>query len=551
MNVLVLGDQLTTRVGPLADATPSEDRVLMIESTGFARRKRYHPHKLALVFGAMRHFRDRLRDDGFDVEYHRVPDFGAGFRAYLREHPDANLATMRPASHAAGESLVETFAAARDAVAANEDDTSTDDTSAPSARLLVRENETFQCTPEAFDDWAADDDGEMPDAFRHETFYRWMRERTGILVDDDGDPVGGAWNFDDENRGFPRPEERFLDPPEHGVRDDPVVREVADRVASEFETWPRVDDGDTIVDGGETPGDGPDLAPFRWPVAREGALAELDAFLNERLPTFGPYQDAMVERSWHLNHALLSPLINLGLLSARECIDAAVNAFQDPDGPDVAIGSVEGFVRQLLGWREFVRHVYRHEMPEMADANQLDATEPLPELYWSGDTDMRCLAAAVGHVRERGYAHHIERLMLLSNFATTYGVDPGELNRWFHLGFVDAYHWVTTPNVVGMGTFGSGALSTKPYVASANYVERMSDHCGNCAYDPDATTGDDACPFNALYWDFLAEHEDRLRSNHRMGLVYGHVDTKRENDDLENIRERASDVREMGADGTL
>ena len=546
MNVLVLGDQLTARVGPLADATSGEDRVVMIESSGFARRKRYHPHKLTLVFGAMRHFRDRLREDGFDVDYHRGPDFEAGFRAYLREHPDADLATMRPASHGAGESIVETFAEARDAVAASDDAPSD-----PSARLLVRENETYQCTPAAFDDWASDEDGEIPESFRHETFYRWMRERTGVLVDDDGDPVGGEWNFDDENRKFPRPEERFPDPPEHGVRDDSVVREVADWVASEFETWPRVDDGDTVVDGGATPGDGADLAPFRWPVTREGALDELDAFLVDRLPAFGPYQDAMVERSWHLNHALLSPAVNLGLLSARECIDAAVDAYRDPDGPDVDIASLEGFVRQLLGWREFVRHVYRHEMPGMADANQLDATEALPALYWSGDTDMRCMAEAVGHVRERGYAHHIERLMLLSNFATTYGADPAELNRWFHLGFVDAYHWVTTPNVVGMGTFGSPALSTKPYVSSANYVGKMSDHCGNCAYDPDATTGADACPFNALYWDFLAEHEDRLRSNHRMGLVYHHLENKRDAGDLDAIRDRATEVREMGADGTL
>jgi len=164
---------------------------------------------------------------------------------------------------------------------------------------------------------------------------------------------------------------------------------------------------------------------------------------------------------------------------------------------------------------------------------------------------MACLEAAVGHVRERGYAHHIERLMVLSNFATTYGVDPGDLNDWFHLGFVDAYHWVTTPNVVGMGTFGSDALSTKPYVSSANYVQRMSDHCAGCAYDPDETTGERACPFNALYWDFLAEHEDRLRSNHRMGLVYSHLDDKRDAGDLERIRERADAVREMGADGSL
>jgi deoxyribodipyrimidine photolyase-related protein len=549
MAVLVLGDQLTARVGPLADAEPGDDRVVMIESTAFARRKRYHPHKLVLVFAAMRHFRDRLRDRGFDVDYHRVPDFQAGFEQHLASQPTEDLVTMRPASHGAGEALVERFAAARDVVHGDSD------RPAPSVHLLVEPNETFLCTPSEFDDWATDKYGDQdPGSFRHEDFYRWMRDRTGYLMDDDGDPEGGAWNFDDENRQFPRPEVSFPDPPDHGVRDDPIVREVADWVTSEFETWPPVDDPDVLLHGGapaDAPDGGSDLAPFRWPVTREGALAELDAFVRERLPAFGPYQDAMVERAWHLNHALLSPAVNLGLLSSTECIDAAIDASRDPTREDVELASVEGFVRQLLGWREFVRHVYRREMPAMATANQLDATESLPDLFWTGDTDMRCLEAAVGHVRERGYAHHIERLMLLSNVATTYGVDPAELNAWFHLGFVDAYHWVTTPNVVGMGTFGSPALSTKPYVSSANYVGKMSDHCTNCAYDPDRTTGEDACPVNALYWDFLAEHEDRLRSNHRMGLVYSHVDRKRDAGDLDAIRERADDVRDRGARGDL
>jgi len=542
MAVLVLGDQLSTRVGPLAYATPGEDRVVFVEAAGFARRKRYHPQKLVLVFAAMGHLRDRLRERGFDVDYHRVPDFEAGFRAHLDAHPGEDLETMRPASHGAGEALLDRFASARATVAA---DSATD----PDARLLVAENDRYLCSPAAFDDWAAEKYGDDPESFRHEDFYRWMRERTGHLVDDDGNPVGGEWNFDDENREFPRSEVAFPDPPDLDVGDDDVVREVAERVANEFETWPEVANGATIVDGGETPGGGADLAPFRWPVTREGALAELDAFVADRLPEFGPYQDAMVERSWSLNHALLSPAINVGLLDPEECIETAIDAYEDRD--DVEIASVEGFVRQLLGWREFVRHVYRREMPGLAAANQLDATEALPEAYWTGDTEMACLEAAVGHVRERGYAHHIERLMVLSNFATTYGVDPGDLNDWFHLGFVDAYHWVTTPNVVGMGTFGSDALSTKPYVSSANYVQRMSDHCAGCAYDPDETTGERACPFNALYWDFLAEHEDRLRSNHRMGLVYSHLDDKRDAGDLERIRERADAVREMGADGSL
>ena len=246
-------------------------------------------------------------------------------------------------------------------------------------------------------------------------------------------------------------------------------------------------------------------------------------------------------REWAMAHSLLSPALNIGLLHPAELLDRVETAFGSGDVP---INAAEGFVRQLLGWREFVRHVYRAGMPELADANQLEATAPLPDLYWTGDTDMACLADAVGTVRERGYAHHIQRLMVLANFATLSGTEPSELNRWFHATFLDAYHWVTTPNVVEMGSFGAGLFATKPYVASANYVHRMSDYCRNCVFDHRAAAGEDACPFNALYWDFLARNESRLRENYRMGLVYSHLDDKRSAGDLSAIRERAAEYRE-------
>ncbi|MFB6229322.1 MAG: cryptochrome/photolyase family protein, partial [Halobacteriales archaeon] len=212
--------------------------------------------------------------------------------------------------------------------------------------------------------------------------------------------------------------------------------------------------------------------------------------------------------------------------------------------------SVEGFVRQVIGWREFVRHVYREAEPEIRTANDLDAREDLPDFYWTGETDMACMADSVGGVRERGYSHHIQRLMILSNFALTYGVEPAQLNRWFHAAYVDAYGWVTTPNVIEMGLYAHGAFATKPYAASANYVDKMSDYCGGCQYDPDATTGENACPFNALYWEFLDRNGEELRSNHRMGLVYHHLDNKGE-DERETIRERASEIRSLAAEGDL
>jgi deoxyribodipyrimidine photolyase-related protein len=509
VTVLVLGDQLTRRVGPVAER---DESVLMVEATAFARKLPYHPHKLVAVFSAMRHYRDALRADGRTVYYHRVDRFREGFEAHFDAHPGDELVVMNPPSHGAADrlrSLVEDCG----------------------GTLEVVENDLFLCTPEEFDDWAAKRSGGEGDADelpRQETFYRWMRERTGSLMDGDG-PEGGEWNLDEENRETPPADYDPPEPPE--FEPDETTREVEAWVEDTFEG--------SYVDppyGGEWA----DPGPFRWPVTRADAERALEAFVDERLPAFGDYQDAMLGEEWALHHSLLSVALNLGLLHPREVIEAATEAYRERDYP---LNSVEGLVRQVLGWREFMRQAYRREMPGMATANQLDADQPLPESFWTGETDMACLADVLEGVRRRGYSHHIERLMVLSNFATLLGVDPAALDRWFHAAYVDAFDWVTTPNVVGMGTFGTDAVSTKPYVSSANYLQRMSDHCADCPYDPDATTGADACPFNALYWDFLDRHEGRLRSNHRMGLVYAHLDGKSA-DELGAIRERAATLRE-------
>ncbi|MFW5905796.1 MAG: cryptochrome/photolyase family protein, partial [archaeon] len=307
---------------------------------------------------------------------------------------------------------------------------------------------------------------------------------------------------------------------------------------------------DTFDGGYDEPpygGSWADPEPFRWPVTREQALRALEDFLTHRLPEFGTYQDAMRDDSWVMSHSLLSSSLNIGLIHPREAIEAAIEAY---DSDEVPLNSVEGFVRQVLGWREFMRHVYRREMPVLGVANQLDATESLPEFFWTGRTQMACVGDSVDGVRRRGYAHHIERLMILSNFATTFGVAPRALNRWFHATYVDAYHWVTTPNVLGMGTFASDVLSTKPYVSTSNYVGKMSDYCSECHYFKTKTTGDRACPFNALYWDFLGRNEERLRSNHRMGPVYTHWDDK-DDPEREAIRQRAATVRDAARRGNL
>ena len=510
--VWVLGDGLTREVGPLA-AAPEGTRVLLIEATGFARRHPYHPHKLTLLFAAMRHLARECEAAGHEVVTERAATFREGLSAYFERHPEETLVAMRPASGREAEA-----AALRAAV---------DDAG---GELLLSRNESFICDPETFDEWAGDDD-----SYRHESFYRFLRRETGYLMDGD-EPVGGAWNYDEENRETPPPGWEPPEPP----RFEP------DELTRETEAWVR----ETFSGGYEEPpygGDWADPGPFRWPVTRTEARTALDAFVDDRLATFGDYQDAMVDGEWAMSHALLSPALNLGLLHPREVIEAALAAHEARDLP---LNAVEGFLRQVLGWREFVRHVYRRSMPGLAQANDLGATEPLPEAYWTGDTRMACLADAVEGVRTRGYSHHIQRLMVLSNLGLLVGVDPAALNRWFHAAYVDAYHWVTTPNVVGMGLFASDVLSTKPYAASGNYVDRMGDYCDGCVYDVDETTGDGACPFNALYWDFLDRNEEKLRSNHRMGLVYGHLDRK---SDAERaaIRERAATLRARFRDGEV
>ncbi|SDF12759.1 deoxyribodipyrimidine photolyase-related protein [Halorubrum xinjiangense] len=582
----LLGDQLN----PDLDVLDAADDVLLIEAHGFADRKPYHAHKLTLVFSAMRHFRDELRERGHDVTYLRADSFGDGLDAFFAERTAGaadgrdggadgdgdtdsdgpHLQLMRPASHGAGERL-------REHVAER------------GGTLELVDNELFWTTPGDWRAWTGGEeteigaDGAAERTYRQENWYRHVRRETGVLMAD-GEPVGGEWNYDDDNQETPP--EGWEPPARPTFEPDELTRETHAWVRERFDTW-----GNDSLD------------EFAWPVTRDEAREALDRFVREGLPAFGRYQDAMVGGEPFCSHSLCSPAINLGLLDPREPVRAVERAYaergvepgaydpaehggggaaatslddfgdddSDEEGPSgndaagggeeteaassgdlapVPLNAAEGFIRQVIGWREFVRHVYREAMPELADANRLEQSRDLPPAYWDGDTDMRCLSEAVGHVREYGYAHHIERLMVLANFALVYGADPAELNEWFHLGFVDAYHWVTTPNVVAMGSFGTDVLSSKPYASSGSYVNRMSDHCADCRYAVSRTTGEGACPFNALYWDFLKENEETLRGTGRMGLMYSHVDNK-DDAEWESIRERADRVRELAGEGKL
>lgn len=514
-HVLVLGDQLTRVVGLLAGADPGSTTVLLIESDAWARRRPYHRQKLVLVWSAMRHFAAEATEVGFTVAHLRAVAFEDGLAQHLADHPGATIELMEPADHG----VVDVIRAA---------------VQAAGGRLAVVPNALWLSEAAAFDAWAA---GRRE--LRLDTWYRTERRRTGWLMEDPaggpgrpGDPAarptGGAWSFDADNRRVPPPGHRFPPPPT--FLPDAITREVLADVDARFPDHP----------GG--------LEGFGWPVTRTDALAALADFVGHRLPDFGPYEDALVDGERVLAHSLLSVPLNLGLLTAAEVCAAVLAA---AGRVDVSLASVEGFIRQLLGWREFLHHVYRRDMPGLSAANVLGHGAALPAFYWTGETRMRCVGEAVRQVVATGHTHHIQRLMVLGSFALLAAVEPAAVNDWFLEMYVDAYDWVVTPNVIGMSQFATGGTFTsKPYVSGGAYIDRMGDHCDRCVYDPRLSTGPDTCPFTTLYWDFVDRHADRFAANPRMAAI---VAAWRRRDEAARsaIRDRAEDVRAMVDAGTL
>ncbi|ACA19770.1 deoxyribodipyrimidine photolyase-related protein [Methylobacterium sp. 4-46] len=475
----VLGDQLHPRLAGLTDLDPARDVVLMAEVAEEATYVRHHKQKIALVLSAMRHFAAELRARGVAVDYVALEDagntgsFGGELaRAVARHRPDRVVVTEP------GEWRV--LAMMRDW------------SETLGVPVEIRADIRFLCPREAFARWA-----EGRASLRMETFYRAMRRRTGFLMRD-GAPVGGRWNFDQENRRKLPADHRL--PARLRFPPDAVTREVIALVARRF------------------PGHFGDLDGFGWPVTREQALAALRHFLDECLPAFGDYQDAMRAGAPFLYHALLAPALNLGLLDAEEVCRAAERAHAEGRAP---LNAVEGFIRQILGWREYVRGLYWARMPDYAATNALGAARDLPWFYWSGETAMRCLADSVAATRAHAHAHHIQRLMVLGNFALLAGIRPAALEEWFLVVYADAYEWVELPNVHGMALWADGGLlASKPYAASGAYIDRMSDYCRACAYDVRLKSGTRACPFNYLYWAFLITHAERLSGNPRLAMPY-------------------------------
>jgi deoxyribodipyrimidine photolyase-related protein len=504
-HVFVLGDQLTAQVGPLSRLEPARTNVLMVESVARGRQHPYHKQKLALLYSAMRHFRLELEGQGFRVSYQQAETFSDGIQAYLKEHPGAQLTLMQPAEHGVGAALADII-------------------KQYGGGLNIVPNELW-LSSEA--DWEAFAHGRK--SLRMEFFYRQMRQKTGWLMDGNN-PVGGAWNFDADNRQVPERDHVF----------PPRFQLVPDALTLETMTWVE----QTFPDHFGR------LEGFNWPVSRDQALAALEHFLHHRLAAFGPFEDAMVEGETQLYHSLLSPAINLGLLTPKEVCERALLFANDP-GNHVPISSLEGFVRQILGWREFMYHVYRSKMPALRLENRLNHTRPLPGFYWTGQTRMRCVSSAVQQLIHTGHTHHIQRLMVLGNFALIAGVRPQELNDWFLMGYVDAFDWVVTPNVLGMSQFADlGSFTSKPYASGAGYIQRMSDHCGSCAYNPKQTRGPQACPFASLYWDFVDRHLETFASNPRMGVVVN-AWKKRDSGEKRATLEQASSVLKRLDDGVL
>ncbi|MXO72588.1 cryptochrome/photolyase family protein [Alteraurantiacibacter buctensis] len=477
--VPVLGDQLTPTLASLRGCDKGTTIVLMMEVAEEATYVRHHQQKLVLFFSAMRHFAAELAADGWQVDYVRLDDpanagtfSGEVARAVERHCPRA-IRVVEPGEWRVLTAMQEWG-----------------DKLACPAEILP--DDRFVCSLAEFRAWA---DGRKQ--LRMEFFYREMRRKTGLLMDG-AEPVGGQWNFDHDNRaGPPR---GLKAPPRPHFAPDAVTQEVIalvrDRFGGHFGT----------------------LDSFAWPVTRGEAEAAAAAFFEQRLPDFGKYQDAMVAGEDDLFHSLLSTSLNLGLLDPLDLCRRAQAEYHAGRAP---LNSVEGFIRQIIGWREYVRGFYWTFMPGLADANKLHATRPLPDFWWTGNTDMRCLADCVRSTRDNAHAHHIQRLMVLGNFALLAGIDPRAVQDWFLTVYADAIEWVELPNVAAMALYADGgALASKPYAASGAYIHRMSDYCGKCRYSVAQKTGPDACPFNALYWHFMQANRRLLEANPRIGRIF-------------------------------
>lgn len=482
---LVLGDQLHSDPHPLLSLANQDDEVLMVEASEEATHVWSHKARITLFFSAMRHFAEhwkaRCRLTYRRIGTHPFQTFSEALDDFVMQHPEIErICFLEPGDARVTEALL-----------------------ACGKRLNrpieIYPDPHFLCSREDFETWA----NRGAQNLRMEFFYRWMRRRTGILMRDD-QPVGGQWNFDAENRsGFGAGGPVAVPFPQRFAPDD-ITREAMADVETFFSEHPGT------------------LTDFSWPVTSQEANFALADFIEHRLPSFGQWQDAMWRGEPFLWHSLIAAALNLKLLDPRDVLAAAEAAFLKGRVP---LAAAEGFIRQILGWREFVRGVYWQYAAAWPSTNTLNATKPLPRWYWTGQTQAACLNAAISQTLKHGYAHHIQRLMVTGNFALLAGLNPREVADWYLAVYVDAVAWVEEPNTLGMALFAlGGRMTSKPYIASGAYIKRMSNYCKHCAYRPELKTGAQACPFTTLYWEFLMRHDSMLRPNPRMALAYKNLD---------------------------
>ena len=478
----------------------------MAEVDAEAEYVKHHPKKIAFIFSAMRHFADTLKASGWRVLYSKIDDpqnshniIGEVLR--YAEKVEANeLFVTKPGEWRLIELLENT-----------------------PLKVSIIEDDRFIASHAEFENWAHD-----KKALRMEFFYREMRRKTGLLMDSDK-PTGGKWNFDQENRKSP-PKEIITTKPtifKHDEITKDVLALVNERYSSHF---------------GE-------IYPFDYAVTPEDANIILDKFIQHSLPFFGDYQDAMMLDEPFLYHALISLYLNTGLLDPLETCRKVEEAFINGDAP---LNAVEGFIRQIIGWREYIRGIYFLKGPGYTDQNYLKAKRKLPSFYWSGDTKMRCVSQAVLQTKNHSYAHHIQRLMVTGNFALLADVDPKEVHQWYLSVYIDAFEWVEAPNTLGMSQFSDGGLvASKPYISSGAYINRMSNYCKSCHYDVKDKLGDVACPFNALYWDFLIRHKDKFSSNPRMAQMYRNWERQDENMKTSTLAKAKKTLAEISQNGAI
>jgi deoxyribodipyrimidine photolyase-related protein len=479
---LILGDQLSEALPTLQQLDRHKDLLLMAEVADEARYAPHHKQKIVLIFSAMRHFAEELRESGWRVNY---IEFNAHSRCQslldavhqLTEqhgHDIDELVVTEPGEYRLHSAISELW---------------------PAALLMpinILPDTRFICSKSEFAQWA---DGRKQ--LRMEYFYRQMRQSTGLLMSA-GKPIGGQWNFDADNRN-PYAGDPPLPAPFRFEPDD-IDRAVITLVNADFASHPGLTTG------------------FNWPTSRRRALAALDHFIEGGLPYFGDYQDAMVQSQQTLFHSLLSTSMNCGLLTPLEVCQRAEAAYLDGSAP---LNAVEGFIRQIIGWREYVRGLYWLQMPAYAAMNHFGNSRSLPAFYWSGETAMNCMRECFSNTFQNAYAHHIQRLMVTGNFALLAGIVPEQICEWYLAVYADAYDWVELPNTLGMVMHADGGImASKPYAASGNYIHKMSDYCRHCRYNVKTSTEADSCPFNSLYWHFIARHQEQLQHNPRMTMIY-------------------------------